>query len=72
MNKYQVKYNKKTHYKAQTKYNKINTLGVLVRLNNKTDKDIIDKLDYTNKSGWFKSMVRKGIEYDKRLERLNK
>lgn len=59
-------------YISQNNYEKKYVIRITFKLNKKYDKDIIEEIDTTNKSGWVKSMIRKGIEYDKRLERLNK
>lgn len=49
--------------KAQDKYDKLNTTQVKLKLNKKTDKDIIGKLDSTgNKQGYIKGLIRKDIK----------
>lgn len=54
-------YKKRVEYNA--KYNKQNTVTVLVRLNKKTDADLIDLMDQLKdkgapKSGYFKDAAR--------------
>ena len=45
--------------KAQDKYNKANTTQFRMKLNNKTDADIIGKLSSVpNKQGYLKSLIR--------------
>ena len=45
--------------KASMKYNKENTVQVLVRLNKNTDADIIKILDEVgNKQGYIKTLIR--------------
>lgn len=47
-------------YKAQEKYDKANTVQVRLKLNKKTDADIIEKLDSVdNKQGYIKTLIRK-------------
>ena len=49
--------------KANNKFNKANTRMVSLRLNYKTDADIIEKLDYVeSKMGYIKSLVRKDLK----------
>ena len=48
--------------RAIDKYNKANTICVLLRLNVMTDKDIIDKLDVVpSKMGYIKELIKKDI-----------
>lgn len=43
---------------ASTRYNKANTTTILLRLNRKTDKDIIDHLNkQENKNGYIKGLI---------------
>ena len=45
--------------RAQAKYDKENTVFVGLKLNKKTDKDIIDILsDVTNKQGFIKKVLK--------------
>lgn len=45
--------------KAKEKYNKANTITLCLRLNKKTDKDIIELLDTVDsKSGYIKELIR--------------
>lgn len=49
----------KAQLKAKEKYNKANTITLCLRLNKKTDKDIIDILDKVgSKSGYIKELIR--------------
>ena len=51
---------RKSKVDYNTKYNKSNTVGVMVRLNKKTDADIIKALSTVeNKSGLVKSLLRR-------------
>lgn len=48
--------------KANRKYDKNNTKQLMLKLNLKTDKDILDKLNSVgNKQGYIKSLIRKDI-----------
>ena len=48
--------------KAVQRYDKANTVGVYLKLNLKTDLDIIGKLDtVATKQGYIKSLIRKDI-----------
>jgi hypothetical protein len=47
-------------YKSQTKYDKENTITVSIKLNKKTDNEIIDLLNrQSNKQGFIKQLLRK-------------
>lgn len=53
----------KAELRAKNKYNKVNTRTYCLRLNLKTDKDIIGILDYVSKcglskQGYIKSLIR--------------
>ena len=49
----------KAQLRAQAKYDKDNTVQIKIKLNKKTDKDIIDWLnDTANKQGYIKSLIR--------------
>ena len=49
--------------RAQEKYDAENTRKILLKLNLKTDIDVLDKLDAVgNKQGYIKSLIRKDIE----------
>ena len=53
----------KAQLKAQAKYDKENTIQITLKLNKKTDKDIIDWLyDEANKQGYIKSLIRADID----------
>lgn len=46
-------------YKSQEKYDKANTVQVRLKLNIKTDADIIKKLEQVdNKQGYIKALIR--------------
>ena len=50
------------HKNAQLKYDAKNTTRIAIKLNNHTDKDILDKLDQVdNKQGYIKDLIRKDI-----------
>lgn len=52
----------KAQLKASAKYDKSNTKQVILKLNLKTDNDIINKLgSVNNKQGYIKSLIRKDI-----------
>ena len=45
--------------KAKERYNKANTVTICLRLNKKTDKDVIEILDTVDsKSGYIKELIR--------------
>lgn len=49
--------------KANNKFNKANTRMISLRLNYKTDADIISKLDSVeSKMGYIKSLIRKDLK----------
>jgi hypothetical protein len=51
------------HIRGNNKYNKANTKVVSLRLNYKTDADIIKKLDEVeSKMGYIKELIRKDIQ----------
>lgn len=53
----------KAQLRAQAKYDKSNTIQITLKLNKKTDKDIIDWLyDEANKQGYIKSLIRADID----------
>lgn len=50
------------HNRATAKYNAEKTILVPIRLNKKTDADIISKLQSVdNKAGYIKALIRKDI-----------
>ena len=50
-------------YTAQNKYDKNNTIQIKLKLNLKTDSDIIEQLkNQTNKQGYIKKLIRKDLE----------
>ena len=55
--------------KANNKFNKANTRMVSLRLNYKTDADIIEKLDSVeSKMGYIKTLIRKDLETERKNE----
>lgn len=48
--------------KAKAKYDKANTKQIMLKLNLKTDADILDQLDSVeNKQGYIKDLIRKDM-----------
>lgn len=57
----------KAQIKASNKYDKENTKSVLLKLNKKTDADIIEILDAVpSKMGYIKGLIRRDIEAQKK------
>lgn len=57
----------KAQIKASNKYDKENTKSVLLKLNKKTDADIIELLDAVpSKMGYIKDLIRQDIEAQKK------
>lgn len=57
----------KAQIKASNKYDKENTKSVLLKLNKKTDADIIKMLDAVpSKMGYIKGLIRRDIEAQKK------
>lgn len=57
---------KKSKYAAQERYEAQNVKKVLVRLNKRTDKDILSALDESKPlSTQLKQLIRKGLEKSK-------
>lgn len=53
--------------KAKAKYDKANTKQIMLKLNLKTDADILDQLDSVeNKQGYIKDLIRKDIFINKK------
>lgn len=49
-------------YRAQAKYDKENTVSVRLKLNKKTDADILERLDgVKSKQGYIKALVREDM-----------
>lgn len=49
--------------KAQAKYNKANTIQITLRLNTRTEADIIDHLRaQPNKQGYLKALIRADMQ----------
>lgn len=54
--------------KAQVKYDKANTTQIRMKLNLKTDADILAKLESVgNKQGYIKALIRADIEKEQRI-----
>ncbi len=53
----------KAQLKAQQKYDSVNTVHIALKLNRKTDADILDKLEaVANKQGYIKDLIRDDIK----------
>lgn len=49
--------------RANAKYDKANTKQIVIKLNIRTDKDILERLQSVgNKQGYIKELIRKDIE----------
>ena len=49
--------------KAKAKYDKANTKQIMLKLNLKSDKDILDQLQrMENKQGYIKDLIRKDLQ----------
>lgn len=49
--------------RAVRKYDDVNTVQIKMKLNKKTDADVLDRLDeVSNKQGYIKSLIREDIE----------
>lgn len=49
--------------RASTKYDAENTKQIMLKLNTKTDKDILERLERVgNKQGYIKRLIRKDME----------
>ena len=60
-------YNQNT-YKASAKYDAVNTRQIKMKLNIKTDADILKKLDsVSNKQGYIKALIRRDIYENKTI-----
>ncbi len=61
--KYGKEVKMKPNVKASIKYDKENTIQVRIKLNKKTDADIIEALEAVpNKNGYLKDLIRKDIK----------
>lgn len=59
----------KSQIKAQAKYDKANTIQIKLKLNKKTDADIIKALaDCNNKQGFIKDLIRAEILRDNSID----
>lgn len=59
----------KAQIKAVNKYNKEKTTTICLRLNNSTDKDIIEHLrQFSNKTGYIKDLIRADILLDNSVD----
>ena len=60
----------KAQLRAQAKYDKDNTVQIKLKLNKKTDADIIRYLsDCDNKQGYIKALIRIEISRNKELDK---
>lgn len=58
-----------TATEAVYKYNKINTIQVSLKLNKKTDADVIARLnEMESKRGYIIDLIREDIEYERRQQ----
>ncbi len=58
--------------RAQAKYDKANTKMIQMKLNLKTDVDILEKLaSVGNKQGYIKALIRADIETEKARQQTN-
>lgn len=49
--------------RAKEKYDKLNTVQIKLKLNKKTDKDILEMLEQCgNKQGYIKNLIRKDLQ----------
>lgn len=56
---------KESQKRASKKYDALNTCQLILKLNKKTDADILDKLaSVPNKQGFIKSLIRDNIVKD--------
>lgn len=63
----QSEYAKRTNYQANKKYDKENTKRYAFKLNLKTDKDVIAKLDIVpNKTDYIRQLILKDISATKK------
>lgn len=53
--------NNRAEYHKQ--YDKANTVGLYIKLNKKTDADIIEALKDVNKQGYIKALIRRDLKY---------
>lgn len=50
-----------TRDQIQKKYDEKNCVRISLKLNTKTDKDILDRIDMNNKQSSIKKLIRNGI-----------
>lgn len=53
---------KRERYEKHKEYDKNNTIGVYLKLNKKTDEDIITALEGCNKQGYIKALIRRDLK----------
>ena len=59
----------KAQLRAQTKYDKDNTVQIKLKLNKRTDKDIIERLsEADSKQGYIKELIRLDILRDNSID----
>ena len=62
-NEIQREYSRRTNYAAQKKYDEANTAAFALKLNRKTDADIIEAIgNPPSKSGRIKELIRIGLK----------
>lgn len=55
--------------RARSKYDNTNTVQIKLKLNRKTDADILERLgDIGNKQGYIKRLIRADLEAEKLLQ----
>lgn len=52
----------KAQLRAQDKYDKANTVQIKLKLNKKTDADLIAALENINKQGYIKELIREDLK----------
>ena len=58
-----MKKSSEARLRANAKYDKTNTKSILLKLNLKTDSDILEKLEEVgNKQGYIKELIRRDIK----------
>lgn len=58
---------KESQRRAKKKYDELNTIQVKLKLNKKTDKDILEMLEHCgNKQGYIKKLIREDLQKRKK------
>ena len=50
-----------SQYRASAKYDAANTQRIYIKLNKRTDKDILEHLEGKNKQGYIKDLIRRDM-----------